>query len=725
MYKFQALTIRLSLFALVYFAVGITCSFAATFVVNTPLDTQDAVLNGICADTAGACSLRAAITEANALAGADIITLPANTYTTTIAGTNEESNADGDYDITSDITINGAGSGTTFVQANAVSRVATERVFHIIGPTAATALTVNINNLTVRNGGNNIGAGVPASTGAGIRLGQGTGGVITLSNLVMSGNTAASRGGGLAVDGPTGSTVNVTNCTISGNTAGSALAGTAARGAGITVGSATGVGINITNTAITGNTAASGLDAVGALGGGFYQGGTATTTFTNSSVSNNTASTTFAGSTAATIGGGIGVLLGTVTLQGNSVVSGNTANATNGTAGGLAGGIYNQQSILNVIDSSVTGNTASDFHGGIRTLAGTGGAATTTITRSTISNNTAQGIRGAGFEGQGGGVVNIASSTFVGTTNITSSTISGNRVLVSGAPGNNTLAGGVENFSTSSGAAVVNLTNSTVSGNSAAFAGGIYNDGGVASANLNYCTVASNTATVNGGGLLQDTTLGGAIRLKNSIVADNTAGTGPDIFGTITSQDYNHVENTIGGTFRPTSGGKGKAIEPVFFVMPNDVTGVDPQLGLLANNGGATMTHLPAVASPVVNIIPNGTSDCGTTVVISQNAVIRPAQTGCEKGAAERGTPLAAGVSISGRVKTAEGRGISNARVLLTDQNGQTHTTITSARGYYRFDDVEAGQTVILNVLSRRFQFSPRVISVTDELTDIDFTTNP
>ena len=61
---------------------------AAIFVVNTTADTQDAVAgDGICADSGGACSLRAAITEANALAGADIITLPVGTYTTTLPTT--------------------------------------------------------------------------------------------------------------------------------------------------------------------------------------------------------------------------------------------------------------------------------------------------------------------------------------------------------------------------------------------------------------------------------------------------------------------------------------------------------------------------------------------------------------------------------------------------------------------------------------------------------------
>ncbi len=71
-------------------ALTVTVAFsvnadAAIFLVNTTADTQDAAAgNGVCADASGACSLRAAITEANALAGADIITLPAGTYTITL-----------------------------------------------------------------------------------------------------------------------------------------------------------------------------------------------------------------------------------------------------------------------------------------------------------------------------------------------------------------------------------------------------------------------------------------------------------------------------------------------------------------------------------------------------------------------------------------------------------------------------------------------------------------
>lgn len=104
---------------------------AATFVVNTTADTVDANPgNGASADAGGQCSLRTAIGEANAAAGADIITLPAGTYTQTLAGSGEDANANGDYDITAPVTINGAGSGTTIIQANA-ARIRLRKGFFI------------------------------------------------------------------------------------------------------------------------------------------------------------------------------------------------------------------------------------------------------------------------------------------------------------------------------------------------------------------------------------------------------------------------------------------------------------------------------------------------------------------------------------------------------------------------------------------------------------------
>ena len=165
-------TLMFALTATIGFSLN---AIAATFIVNTTADTQDAVAgDGICADASGACSLRAAITEANALAGADIITLPAGTYTITLPTTGEDANVGGDFDITSPMTINGAGSGTTIIQANVLPNTATERVIHCL--TAATAVVIN--DVTIRHGNS-----TTDIRGSGIRLETATTNV-TLNRVV-------------------------------------------------------------------------------------------------------------------------------------------------------------------------------------------------------------------------------------------------------------------------------------------------------------------------------------------------------------------------------------------------------------------------------------------------------------------------------------------------------------------------------------------------------------
>ena len=87
--------------------------------------------------------------------------------------------------------------------------------------------------------------------------------------------------------------------------------------------------------------------------------------------------------------------------------------------------------------------------------------------------------------------------------------------------------------------------------------------------------------------------------------------------------------------------------------------------------------------------------------------------------------PTAAEVSVTGRVLTPDGRGLRNATVTMTDSNGVTRYARTSSFGYYRFEDVAVGQTYILAVGSKRYQFASQVVNVTDSLTDIDFIAQP
>ncbi len=81
-------------------------------------------------------------------------------------------------------------------------------------------------------------------------------------------------------------------------------------------------------------------------------------------------------------------------------------------------------------------------------------------------------------------------------------------------------------------------------------------------------------------------------------------------------------------------------------------------------------------------------------------------------------------MSVAGRVSVGNGAGLTNAFVNLTDQNGITRTVRTSSFGYFRFDDVEVGQTYTVTIRSRRYFFSPQVVTVNDEIEDLNFTAN-
>lgn len=191
----------------------------------------------------------------------------------------------------------------------------------------------------------------------------------------------------------------------------------------------------------------------------------------------------------------------------------------------------------------------------------------------------------------------------------------------------------------------VTINNSTISGNtSGTSGGGLAVPGGGGTLNVNNCTISGNTANNFGGGGIrhQDGILrvtsstiygntanghdGGGIRttpaitpsIKNTIIASNTAGvSGPDCHGTINSGGYNLIQNAAncGGT------------------VGTDITGQDPKLGPLANNGGGTETHALLTGSPAIDYVP--VISC--TISTDQRGVPRPQPPGrdCDVGAFE------------------------------------------------------------------------------------------
>lgn len=467
---------------------------AATFVVNAQNDAQDIIPgNGICetASGNGVCTLRAAISEANGLAGADIITLPAGTYTQTLVAANENANAGGDFDITSPITIIGDAAETTIVQAHPVAQTANERVFHVL--TGGTAVTLD--RITIRNGVNRASSAIG---GGGIRI-DGAAANFTLNNSTVTNNFSESRGGGIAVNK---GNLTINNSVITNNQAGCNAAGTAAAGGGIVIDSED-------NVAVSGQTAS----------------------ITNTVVSNNRAES----SVSNTYGGGIFIraINAQITLSG-CTINNNISNTTSSLYSAYTGGIYNQEARVTLLNSTVSGNTAGRYFAGIRNIASSKGPAAFDIINSTVSNNTAPHENALG-----GGIGNIPSSVHNATMNIDRSTISGNSL-----PGGASIGGGIVNSSAAAGIATVNVTNSTISGNSAHAGAGIYTTGKTTVFNVNFSTITSNSAVTEGGGFFRNAS--GVTRLSNSILADNsvTSGEGIDIDGAVVSGDYNHIEHS-------------------------------------------------------------------------------------------------------------------------------------------------------------------------------------
>jgi hypothetical protein len=84
----------------------------------------------------------------------------------------------------------------------------------------------------------------------------------------------------------------------------------------------------------------------------------------------------------------------------------------------------------------------------------------------------------------------------------------------------------------------------------------------------------------------------------------------------------------------------------------------------------------------------------------------------------------AARVPVSGRVTDAYGKGL--ARTIVTIQNtetSETRTVLTNPFGYYRFDDLEVGNSYIISARNKRYTFETetQVFSLNDAVDNLNF----
>lgn len=127
--------------------------------------------------------------------------------------------------------------------------------------------------------------------------------------------------------------------------------------------------------------------------------------------------------------------------------------------------------------------------------------------------------------------------------------------------------------------------------------------------------------------------------------------------------------------------------------------------------GGGSTKPVPATAPFDVNMrwLPNGfTGGWAIGAILVRQFVISASPS-----------------SVSGRVVTQSGRGISKAFVKLTNNAGETRRVLTNPFGYFRFNDVPSSETYIISVLSKRYSFTSQVVSVTNDVNELIFTAQP
>lgn len=132
---------------------------------------------------------------------------------------------------------------------------------------------------------------------------------------------------------------------------------------------------------------------------------------------------------------------------------------------------------------------------------------------------------------------------------------------------------------------------------------------------------------------------------------------------------------------------------------------------------------LVRVTFTVAASAPAGTTNVTLTNVNASNDLAQNLVITSQNGTVTVTAPTAATVSVSGRVLSSQGRGIRNVTITMTDAQGNERTARTTGFGYYRFDEVAAGETVTLTAKARRYRFTQSsIVRTTNEsFSDADF----
>jgi hypothetical protein len=472
-----------------------------------------------------------------------------------------------------------------------------------------------------------------------------------------------------------------------------------------------GAGIHVVGTLNLSDSTISNCTADYAGGAVFFNGNASTVTRSN--ISNNHAET---------LGGGLGNS-GILIIR-NSTISGNTATRPpNSGDTPLGGGIYNDGALFNrkavldgysdirnstiVFNSAIqTGNGGTPDGGAIFADSNHTGGITATVDAKSVT------LVGNSAVGSGGGIFMNQFSGNHSIFNLENSIIAGN--VASNAPD---ISGQITSYGYN---LITNLSGSSWSPSSPSLDGNIFNPpGGVRLAPLgNYGGLTQTMA------LLPNSPALDAGNPNNQFVNDQRGGTRPiggrgDIGAFERSVVFNqpsvppgHQNSTYNqqlSAIRLTSLAE--------FEQPNTTEIAPTQFSIVPIGGQA----LPPGISLSPTGLLSGTPTTQGNYTFTVKATDTDGITGVQQYSLSILAPTAAGVSVSGRVLSGK-VGIPRAVVAVTDAAGTVRTVKTNSFGVFRIDGLPAGQTFIFSVTAKGYQFAPRIVTVVEDIAELNLT---
>lgn len=466
------------------------------------------------------------------------------------------------------------------------------------GGVAFTAASVSGNNVQVLN--NTAGTTSTTAKGGGVSFFYRT--TVSLSELTVQGNSTTGEGGGIAARNKV--SMVLSNSSIDQNQG---------------VDSGGGIFIDTQNDAYSGiglytvNIGANSVTGSGTIQGGGLYVKSAVLTAQNLTVSGNSASNATSG-----FGAGIHAQDGAeITITSGAVSSNVLAFSSSGSASGGGGGVSLEGASLVASGLNVDANSTDGFAprgGGVLAH-----ASSLTLSQSTVSNNlqTGTAVIGSGIY-IGDSAALIASVLSLSETTVSSNSGTGGL----GASGAGVAVGPKADGLIDQSTVANNTANATISqgGGLLVFCGSVFLTPYACSVTLSNTTISGNSATNGGGISLYDY---GSLFARNTTVYANNATTAGsqlltqgtpivDLANTLVGTGANAACYSSGTEFSLTVNNSNWFVDD----SCDGVASGDPRVGTLTDNGGLTLTHLPAGNSGL-----SGGGDAATCSVAPVNGI--------------------------------------------------------------------------------------------------------